>query len=237
MRLLINYTRNVGPKTDDDEVSEYWIGEGGYKHLIHKKSRYNQCQVLVIQGEYTDNDLPDIIEEAVSQLDSDSEVGVLYHYRISGSDYENDIRSELPDVEYTFLSNYSGSDPTYQLYTNLAKACREGGDFGEEFDALWDHYRPDESLELKLDLLHELLVPPADKEEITAKGKSLIEGVRDDPDESEEDAKRCEEALEVFINADPQQYSDDPFNEEYCGSEDKEGILEKLRDGLLPTAS
>lgn len=241
MRLLVNRARGSALQAENDEVLTYWTkNKSKYNPVLHKKSDDGKCHVIVIHPNHGKSDLSGWIEDIVNENDF-GKVGVLYHNPKKKSVIENNIRSFLPDVEFQFIENYSegpqGVDDYKKFYVPLARACKNKDDFSEEFDALWNRYSPDESLEIKLNLLHELLVPPATEEDVDNLGESLMEGVRNDPEASDENLERCEEAWEIFINANPRQYSDDPFDEAYCGSEDEEGILEELRDGLLATAS
>lgn len=242
MRLLVNYTRGSTPQDPDrDEVFMYWTDDrDDYEHVLHRESSDGERHVIVIHPQHRKDGLSSWIEDIVDENDFEK-VGVLYHNPVKKSNIEDNLRSFLPDVEYAFLDNYSTNasdkDDYEAFYVQLAEACRDRDDFSDEFDALWSRYSPDESLEIKLNLLHDLLVPPATKEEIEDMGESLIEGVKNDPEASDENATRCEQAWENFKSEDPQQYSDDPFNEKYCGSEDEKGMLEKLRDELLVTAS
>jgi hypothetical protein len=247
MRLLVNYTRASDPKTPgSDEVYTYWIkSKNKYDSFLHKKSHEGERHVIVIHPSHENDEVQSGIVDIVDK-NSFNKVGVLYHNPEKRSDIEEKLRSYLPEADYSFFENYSTNasdkDDYDTFYVPLAEACRDGDDFSEEFDALWNHYSPAESLEIKLNLLHELLVPPATEDKIIDMGESLIEGVKNDPEASDENATRCEQAWENFRKEDPQQYSDDPFNEKYCGSEDEdsedeEGILEELRDKLLATAS
>jgi len=241
MRLLVNQTRGSTLRADNDEVSTYWTkNKSKYEPVLHEKSDEGKCHIIVIHPHHGKSDLSRWIEDIVNEKDFEK-VGVIYHNPTKESDVEDYLCSLLPDVEFQFIENYSegpqGVDDYKKFYVPLARACKNKDDFSEEFDALWNRYSPDESLEIKLNLLHELLVPPANEKEVRDLGESLVEGVRNDPEASDENVARCIQAWENFKEKDPHLYKNDPFNEKYCGSEDEEGMLEELRDELLATAS
>ena len=240
MRLLVNWTRGSALRKENDEVFTYWTENGdNYEPVLHEKSDDGECHVIVIHPNHSEDDLSGWIKNIVNENDF-GKVGVIYHSPKKESDTEDNLRSFLPNVEFQFLENYSTNaqdeDDYRDFYVQLATACKNKDDFSEEFDALWNRYSPDESLETKLNLLHELLVPPATEEDVDNLGESLMEGVRNDPEASDENVERCEQAWENFKEKGPHLYSNDPFNEKYCGSEDEEGMLEELRDELLATA-
>lgn len=174
-------------------------------------------------------------------INNNKKIIVVYH-KGAKNNYRNDrgtghkdvIEQLCEDKEICAIEEHSDSGVAFKALRQVRVACdkSEREKYHSAVKQISDFACGDPILEAKLDLLHKLLVPPAEDsggwEEIKKDWSNLMELVED-----ESKANEHGEAWTEFIKQNPQRYSDDPFNEKYYGSEEEEGMLERLRDELL----
>jgi hypothetical protein len=185
------------------------------------------------------------INDFISGLDGEA-LGVLYH---PGRWKEKFIQMlDIAEGDLSFFCRYSAElDTPYEKYYKPLAEARDGQEertwkkdrWEERFEKLWAYCEGNPVLEAKLNLLHELLVPPSDLSALEAEANGSEENgawtelrqiAQDDSDESKED---LESVWKEFKSTDLEQYSDDPSGSRYY---DKEGPLSKLRDKLLASS-
>jgi hypothetical protein len=197
----------------------------------------------------TTEDLMQFESEIKNFVSDAEEVGVLFHPDRKGENIDRMLDST--SVDLAFFRKYStkvSHNPLYENYYEPLTKVRDGQaekvwqkeEWEERFDKLWTFCLGDLVLEAKLNLLHKLLMPPADlsvMEDEAGAWSELLQVAKDDSEESEEDVRRYEDAWEKFEkefeDADVD-CSEKPLDEAYCG---EDGPLNKLRDGLLSEAS
>jgi len=200
------------------------------------------ADILLVSDQEIDESMRNTLQVYIQ---NNNKIIVVYHkgarnnFRNDGGTGHKDVIEQLcDDKEICATEEHSDSGVAFKALKQVRVACDESEPekYHSAVKQIFDFACGDPILEAKLDLLHKLLVPPAEDsggwKEIEEDWSNLMELVEDDP-EVNEHGEKYNQAWEEFIKQDPQQYSDDPFNEKYYGSEEEEGMLERLRDELL----
>lgn len=193
--------------------------------------------ILIVSDAEIDADTTSILRHYIEKSEK---IVAVYHQGATETKggHKTVIQDLSGDKEVCDTEAHSNSGVPFNSLKQCKDAIEESDE--EKYDSavkqIIDFVCGDPILEAKLDLLHKLLVPPAEDsgewDQIKEDWSSLMELVEADSEEKEH-KEQYNQAWEEFTNDDPQQYSDAPFSAKYCGSEDEKGMLEKLRDELL----
>jgi len=235
------------PRFQDENCKVAVVRYPSGGQCVTPDARPSDVDILLVQDEAISDDTRGILRHYINESER---VVVTYHQGAGESlskkeeegGHREVIRSLCENKEVCSTEEHSSSGNTFDALTKVAEAISESdrSKYDNAIEQIVDSNCRGLVLESKLDLLHELLVPPAEDSgewsDIEEDEWERLMGLVEDDSEESEYKEKYEEAWNDFINADPHQYSEDPFDEAYCGSENKEGILEELRDGLLSTA-
>lgn len=164
-KTLLVITRCVSEYDDDfwdfdeaDPSTRLELGEGRAGIFIRRKSESDPFK----------NYVPDIERELRSDLPA--EVGIILH-KLNGNAEARELEANLPDeirARLKFCKWYSGtmrafwdgtSSPNELPYNALRASVASKDREEDAFDRIWDFFLGDQSLEVKLELLHACLHP------------------------------------------------------------------------------
>lgn len=260
-KRIINVTTDRGGPDGNDDFKVWGLTPGRENYeTFPKDSNRSDKRILVLRGsvlvEKRKNEHGETVPKDLTQFKSEigdfisesegEEFGVLYHPNEWKTEFSRMLDVDHEDL--AFFREYSTAfDIPYEKYYKPLAEARDGQEektwkkdrWEERFEKLWAYCEGNLVLEAKLNLLHELLVPPSDLSALEAEANGdgengawteLRQIAQDDSEESEKDLKS---AWEDFKNTDLEEYSDDPSGSGYY---DEEGPLSELRNKLLASS-
>lgn len=234
MKILVVITRMyVTRGSEDDEFVQNW-GQGPKE--THEIFDDEDRKILLLHGhkERWNRSNPDVaVSNVISEVRNilgddlrEEQVGLLFHPSSADKEFSSSLKdtfrkniTSVDSIAFTELHSQGEIDSNTSI-ARLAKAIKEGNEWGSDFEEVWNEYGIDKVLEEKLNILHSCMSPKA--------ARQLLRGINDEWEDIPEEIRslgNIRERIEELRDYDKRDYFD--------GDSDYMMKLTDLRDQLL----